>query len=885
MQTGKENDQKREIEVRDIELSKTYVFGTEIDIIPPNSEEFVTKLYNSAQLACQKLSKIPINKIIQILDKVSKAWANRNYYLRKKALQELPIILGYSKEMVEAGLEVISNLCSKENIIKRINSEIFSTELFENWHSRTLNDFDIIAVPKGILVHISAGNVFVGAIDSLVSGIITKNVNILKMSNADPYFPVLFMKSIKEHDDEGVIFPYHALLLWEGGKHTIEKYLFKLPLTVVFWGGSQALLSIRSQIGETTSLIEFGPRFSLVVIEDRVLPTLLTNYNKLRLLAKDICMWNQQACSSPQCVYIVGEEQEIEETITQFIYKLAEQLEYISLELPIGKLSFDENVEIRKFRELALMSEVFQQGKLIAPNDFKYTIIYDKTSDFKSSCLNRTIIIKKVENIEALYKSLFLYKGYYQTVALEVSSKNQENFEKYLIDLGFTRITTLGGMSEGKIGAPHEGSYTLSSFIKLISKEYVTPHDKIRKILQTARKSKYYSQIFEKINDNDFEISNIPLLDKESFYANSPPKSFNTLTDKFSNAYVYASGGTTGEPKFTIYSNKEYKTATDLLSFIYEIAGITKEDIVANLFIAGHLWTSFNVAGRALENIGCVNLPIGGGSSFEEIIKYIDLFKVTAIVGLPSIIVRLAEVVKEKGINLQVKKILYGGEHMRESMKHFIKSVFNCEFIRSAGYACVDTGPIGYQCQYLKGSIHHVLENYQYVEIINLDTLQPISNSEVGEIVTTNLDRTLMPIIRYRTGDLGRWINTKQKCECGFTGQSFELLGRCDDMLVIGGTNLLPSDFSAGLALLPQIGQNFQIVARTKGNRDLLVLRLEANAPISTQDVISALSKGSYKIENALANQWLEIEIEWYKPGLLPKNLRTGKIKTIIDER
>ncbi|MBI3038598.1 CoF synthetase, partial [bacterium] len=188
---------------------------------------------------------------------------------------------------------------------------------------------------------------------------------------------------------------------------------------------------------------------------------------------------------------------------------------------------------------------------------------------------------------------------------------------------------------------------------------------------------------------------------------------------------MYASGGTTGDAKYTFYSNEEYRNATDVLAFIYREAGIVEQDIVGNLFVAGNLWTSFNVAGRALENIGCLQLPIGGTTSFENMIKYLETFQVTALVGLPSIMVKLAEEVKSRKSSLRISKILYGGEHLRPATIAYLKGILGCTIVRSAGYACVDTGPIGFQCAFLPGTLHHVLNDYQIVEILNTEDVPP----------------------------------------------------------------------------------------------------------------------------------------------------------------
>ena len=140
-----------------------------------------------------------------------------------------------------------------------------------------------------------------------------------------------------------------------------------------------------------------------------------------------------------------------------------------------------------------------------------------------------------------------------------------------------------------------------------------------------------------------------------------------------------------------------------------------------------------------------------------------------------------------------------------------------------------------------------------------------------------------MPVLRYKTGDLGVWLK-RSRCACGFPGRTFELLGRCDDLLVVGGINLLPSDIAHGLSTLP-VSPNFQIIARLKNGKEHLILRLEAEKTLPDEKVETALKNGSYKLAEALDKGWIALEMDWVKPGGIPSNPRTGKIKVVLDER
>ncbi|HPT45126.1 MAG TPA: acyl-CoA reductase, partial [Candidatus Rifleibacterium sp.] len=577
--------------------NKCLVFGQQVDADWLNSETVDEVLALASEKAA--LAADPdIACIMNILDQVSQAWADPEYHLRRQAAKILPGLTLFSPAMIEEGFAVISAICRRTNLEKRISGEFGDSAVLDRGSERPHLNFRLRAMPRGVLLHLTAGNVFVGAVDSLVSGIITKNANILKMSRVDPVFPLLFIESIKEHDPAGIIWPNQAALLWKGGDEAIETALLQAPLTIVFWGGHDALVSLKSRIGTAARLIENGPRYSFAVVEGKRIkkgPAAAM----IRGLALDLCRWDQQACSSPHVVYVLDRDHKTAHLLIESLY---DELLQLRDELPLGDLSFDEKVEIRKVRELARMSEARGEGRLVCPEDFSFTLVLEYDSVFKISCLNRTLFIKIVADIETLVGQVRPLAAYLQTAGLYCESEVSSRLEEELLGIGVKRITEIGGMSEGHDGAPHEGGFLLRQLVEWVDVEYLdNPASRVERLLKQIQASPYYRQIIDQAGGCGFEnFHKLPLLDRETFYRNSPPESEAILTGPMTDSYVYASGGTTGSPKFTFYSNDEYRYVTDVLTDIYRNAGLCRNDRVANLFIAGNLWTSFNVAGRAL---------------------------------------------------------------------------------------------------------------------------------------------------------------------------------------------------------------------------------------------------------------------------------------------
>ncbi len=865
-------------------LFSSYVFGHQGPGVALTAAE-IPALLGEARGRVEAARGVKFEEVLEILERVADIWADPEHPLYREALGGLPGRIGFSAAMVAEGLAVVSSLCRRETCLARVRGELGDPALLDGWVERPALGHALRAWPRAPVLHISAGNVFVGAVDSLLAGILTKNVNILKLSRVDPVFPALFLESIRQVDSRGLVWPNQALVTWKGGDASVETPLLTAGLTVVFWGGEEALVALRRQADPGTRFIENGPRYSFALVDVEQLRAGMPD-DVLRGLALDLCRWDQQACSSPHLVYLLGGERRDGVALMD---ALRPHLAELAGTLPVGPLDFDERVEIRRVRDLALMGQVEARSVLTAPDEQSWSLIYEDDAAFKISCLNRTLFIKPLPDLARLQQEVGPISRYLQTVGLWVRPAWKAACEELLLGLGAKRLTVLGGMSEGKAGAPHEGAYLLAGLIDWVDRESATQMSaRLEAFLERLRPSPYYGPLLERhAIGRGGKFTDLPLLDRDTYYRHSPPISTAILTRPMTDAQVYASGGSTGEPKFTLYGNDEYRRATETLTFIFASAGLTRHDRVANLFLAGNLWTSFNVVGRALENLGCLSLPIGGNTPWDNMLKYLVAFQVDALVGLPSLLVKLAQEAEARGVVLRIQKILYAGEHLRQPTLDYLRERFGCAWARSAGYACVDTGPIGYQCPDLAGSLHHVLDSYQYVEILDPDGGLPVQDSQRGEIVVTNLDRVLMPVVRYRTGDLGRWRDLPGgRCKCGAVGRTFELLGRVDDLLVIGGINLLPQDVAPALAAAGA-GPNFQVVAELRGGRDHLVVRLEPGASGMVADAVlrAALAEHSYKLHDALENGWLSVSFEWVEPAAWERNARTGKIRVVLDRR
>lgn len=934
-------------------MNRHYIFGEFIEKEELSLSD-VSTLLDRAEDAREVIQRYPTLNIIRLLSKLRERWLDPEYPLRKKTLELLPKLIRFHPTMIKLGLDAMGDLLKAEHINKKLLIELGGREYLDQWSYSAKMEGYLLAQPLGILLHVAPGNVFVSAVDSLIHGMITKNINILKLSKSDPVFPLLFAESLKEVDNYGILSSAFAIVDFKGGNKLIEAEFKQRCNGIIVWGGEETVLSYRKDLPVATKLVEYGPKYSFGIITQAGLQS--HNIEDItKKVARDVVLWEQRACSAPQVVFI-EKFKDNQNTMQKFMDALATALKAQSKILPQGQLSIDEAVEITKVREAGKFQEIFGDGIIMSSQgNTNWTVIYEKSPAYRLSPLNRTIYIKSFHNLEEILGPMDGFGGYLQTAGILASPKETTAIAKRLVSFGCTRITEIGQMGEGKIGAPHDGTYQFEQLIKWVSIERqrksleifleeedsyegATIWERFKEIVTYAKtKSKFYKEKLNNIKLSDWsDLTSFPIMTRNDIYENAPPKNNNILTAVPRNAYVFGSGGTTGKPKYIYYYYDELNEGTEILAKIYRIAGLHHGDIVGNLFMAGNLWTSFIAVNKALEEVGCVNLPIAGNIELEQIIHYLVTFKANALIGIPSVIIALVEKLERKDIkNVNIEKILYGGEHFPPEAKEYVRRVTGCKRIVSAGYASVDAGPAGYQCLSVDGSIHHLLSNYQYMEIIDTETgdnIKPfehltnyshnnfdgLSNyslnsntkhfpqTKTGEIILTNLSRHLMPIIRYRTGDLARWIN--KPCRCGRVSPLFELLGRCDERIRVGTVDIYPDAIDNAIAKIGSLSHIFQIIAETKRNKDSLIIKVEEKR--EEQQTIKAHNKKSVKdthrlgkkvvaeklkeelinnfheLKEALEEKWLgDLKVEIVSSGKIPRVERSGKIQRVIDQR
>lgn len=870
--------------------------------------EMIVKVIEDGRKIAREFKNVPLIKILRILEKTSDILNDPNHPIRIETLERMPEIIGFTRPMVETGLNTLCATMRVPALLARLDTDLEDSNFLDEFTYHKVFDGYIKAEPRGLIAHVSAGNVFIGAVDTLLQGIMTKNVNILKMSSIDTVFPILFAKALKEADPEGIVSNTFCLVPFKSGDEGIEKIIKAECNVIIVYGGKEAIEAYRKGLGVHTKVVEYGPKYSCAVIDGGIMKQKGIN-TVAASMAHDFTMWEQSACSSPHTVFVKGEKE-----ANEFAKALACELETYSKIYPHGKIPVNEKVEITKSRELARVHQALGEAELIVPADEsqEWTVIYEKNSEFRVSCHHRTAYVKPIADFDSAIKTLTPYGEYIQSIAVLASPADTFYISEKLCAIGADRITEPGNMSRRKNGTPHDGTRGTAEFVRWVSIGQKTPLEDQFDYMDTAERDKL---TLERLNyllaycreKSEFyrgrlpveplksikELSKIPILTQKDFRDHLPPSGTGILTDKLGKSYSFGSGGTVGKPKFVFRTIDETRRNARALAKGLVNSGLCEGDIVGNLFFAGNMWASFVSVNMALEETGCHILPIAGNAcDMEAIISYLKAFSANVIISIPSVIISLAQYVeKNKITGIKIEKVFYGGEHLFPDAQKYVANVLGAKIIASAGYTTNDTGMAGYQCQCCRGGIHHITENIHIVEIVDPETNMPVPDGREGKIILTNIDRYLMPIIRYEIGDLGRIIT--EKCACGRTLKLMELLGRADEVLIIGGANISQDSIAKAISKVDGLSFHFKMTAKLSEMHDLLVVEVEALEKISEEKgreleskLYASLLSEKPEFESFLKTQSIAKPIvKVLNPGELPRNPRTGKVKHMSDER
>lgn len=375
------------------------------------------------------------------------------------------------------------------------------------------------------------------------------------------------------------------------------------------------------------------------------------------------------------------------------------------------------------------------------------------------------------------------------------------------------------------------------------------------------------------------DISKLPFMYKKDLRDNYPDGLIMSEQEELVRYHV--SSGTTGKPTVVGYTRNDIYHWTESLARALTSAGIGRGDVMQVSYGYG-LFTGGLGLHYGAERVGASVVPTSVGNTERQIELMQDL-RVTAIACTPSYLLHMGEVAEKMGISIKrdtlLKKAIVGAEPWSEQMRIRIKEWLGVDAYDIYGTSEL-SGPLFCECEYQLG--FHVWGDLMYPEILNPDTNEPLPLGERGELVVTMLQKEGLPIIRYRTGD----ITSIEEgiCPCGRTHTRLSRLsGRVDDMLIIRGINVFPSQIEHTLLGISEVGEHFMIEVDRKGALDDLLVKVEL-AHDTFSDKITDLMRVREKVERALRSALnVAVDVELAESGSLPRF--EGKAKRVIDRR
>jgi len=344
---------------------------------------------------------------------------------------------------------------------------------------------------------------------------------------------------------------------------------------------------------------------------------------------------------------------------------------------------------------------------------------------------------------------------------------------------------------------------------------------------------------------------------------------------------VHASSGTTGKPTVVGYTRNDISTWSEVMARTLTSAGANRNDFIQVAYGYG-LFTGGLGLHYGGEKIGASVIPISGGNTVRQIQLMHD-FGSTVLACTPSYALFLAEAIEESGINrndLKLRVGVFGAEPWTENMRREIEDKLRIKAIDIYGLSEVIGPGVASECPVQEGL--HINEDHFFPEIIDPKTLKVLPAGSTGELVFTTLTKEGLPLIRYRTRDLTRL--TYDKCKCSRTMVRMEkCLGRSDDMLIIRGVNLFPSQVESVLLEMSEIKPHYLLIVDRVNNLDTLELKVEVDEAFF-QDKISQLESLRQKLQNNLENALgLGIKVTLVEPKIIERS--EGKSKRVIDKR
>lgn len=823
--------------------------------------ELFNETLKEAQNNSQNWIKAPLDQhILYSALRAMKSFllADQNFYSELLlSLMERP---DFSQEEAKMEMQSLMDFIEVSELRKKVKREFHTEHPFELKRIDGRENAFEAHYPLGAIVHITPSNAPLLCVLSVIEGLLSGNINLLKLGRKDGAFAALFFEKLCALDHYNELSKYIFIIKISSKETQKLKDLISLGDAISVWGGEESVASIKAMVPRGVRIIEWGHKISFSYFSKKKSIDVV----EINKLAHEICQNDQMACSSPQCVYL--EDASFLE-LKAFGEKLLVELKVVSPLYKAMTPSVEESAEITVNTELIKLKSISEEAELLIDESGAYRIYIENNSVLTPSPLYRTIWIKPMPKAE-IVKNLRPIGLYLQTVGVSCLPQEINELSDIFFRAGLLRVRPVGEMLSSYAGEPHDGELALLRFTKKIN------------FYESENQLMNHKYSFESHGQKRLQLKT-KIMEKNDFQNQK-------VEERYCDLYFY-SGGSSGKPKLSVFTYDDYHRQMEVAAEGLFAAGLDpKVDRTMNLFYAGNLYGGFTSFFTILEKLNAVQFPMGGSTDFEMVGRTIVDNKVDTLLGMPSYLIELfrhnSALFKEHKI---IKKIFFGGEHFSQGQRDFLMKEYGVTFIRAASYGSVDAGPLAFQCPYSEGKYYHLYEKLHELEIVELEEDAPVKSGDIGRLLFSSKVRHGQQINRYAIGDIGREV--QEECACLRSGVRFELLGRHGDVFRIGTAFLSYQRIEKILIDSFDFTGQMQIhlFDRDENSKEKLQILLYSEKPFKDEQKIYQILLFKYQDLQMVVNEdlVLELEVKIVDVDELSFNDNTKKLKSVIDHR
>ncbi|WEO99739.1 acyl-CoA reductase [Streptomyces sp. FXJ1.172] len=720
--------------------------------------------------------------------------------------------------------------------------------------------------PVGLLVHIAPGNAAAVAPLSVVEGLLAGNLNVLKTSSSDSALALDLLAALGAADPSGLIAERIVALRFSSARREWLQALCGPADAIAVWGGEDAVRATGELAQAGCRVVEWGHRISFAYLTRRA----ASEDKVLDALAEDVCRYEQQACSSPQVVYLDTADADATddaEELFAFAGRFAERLAKVSDGRRAAAPGPAEQAEITTVQQLARLEQHLGLTRVFAAEDGSWRVLADTRPALDASPLHRSVWVKPLPR-HAITATLRPMRRYLQTAAIGGDRAEVAELSRAMFAAGVTRVTPVGSMLESYEGEPHDGVYALQRYSRRVS----------------VRATDSDFRTVPCLDDLVAPPVLLPAPDAALLGKEGVQRALATLDPRHAHLH-FRSGGSTGAPALSVFTCDDYDNQMRAAAHGLLAAGFDPaRDRAANLFYGGGMYGSFISFFSILERLNATQFPIAAGPDHAMVAEALVAHRADTLFGMPSYLWQLLHAEADRLRSYGgIRKVFYGGEHFTAEQRRVLTEDFGVEVIRSAAYGSTDLGPLGYQCASCDGSVHHVLTDLHTLEILDPREDRPVAAGEPGRLVFTSRARAGQRLERYEIGDLGRAV--EGTCACGSTVPRLELLGRYGDVVRVGTYFVNYRRIVRALEERLAYHGEVQLSVAPGSDREQLTVRLDEQYAPGPDATLTAITTEVPELASALEEGLLSLTVQRVRRETFERTRASGKLRTVIDLR